>query len=224
VAEWVVFDLDGTLISCAPRHIEALRLVAGLPSDRLDRIWARKREGSTTLEALVEDGVDRRLAERIADDWRAIIESPALLSLDTILAGSEASLRRCKSLGLRLALLTARGSSFLLETQLRRLGLTDSFDLIERVNPEHAAVEKSAVLRGLKVKGFFGDAESDARAAELAGVRMFLVSSGQRSPAFLSTLGPPVHADIIAATSRALSGLDHEGVLSVSATLRSSEA
>src|SRR5690606_30206558 len=82
-------DLDGTLITCEPRQSEVLRAAAkavGYPVEPAS-IWALKREGASTAEALRATGVPEPIAARMMVHWLAWIEEPGWLSLDSPFAG-----------------------------------------------------------------------------------------------------------------------------------------
>jgi phosphoglycolate phosphatase-like HAD superfamily hydrolase len=189
-------DLDGTVLDPRPRQLAVLASL--LESERtsgpvdLDRLWELKREGSTTEAALVALGVSDQAAGGLARRWAAEVEDPRWLRLDRPLPGAAETLRElAQSVGPPV-LLTARRHPDRVRDQLASLGLDRWCGELRVVSPDSAAEEKAEQLRSLRCRGFVGDTESDAEAAELAGVPFAAVATGQRSPRFLAALGVPV--------------------------------
>lgn len=188
----IVFDLDGTLIDCRARQVALARHVAGAGLDE-DRFWAAKRGGATTARALADQGFER--AEALAAEWVRLVERDEWLALDALLPGAREALRRTA----HAMVLTARSDGDALARQVRRLAIAD-FAHVVIVDPAVAADHKSEVLREVHAAAFIGDTESDARAAESAGVPFLAVDTGQRDAAFLSARGwPPVPGGVLAA-------------------------
>ena len=189
----LALDLDGTLITCEPRHSAVLQ--AALEAHRLradlTRVWEMKRGGSSTEAALFAAGLSRVDARVVAGEWRRMIEEPGWLALDRVLPGVSETLEEMRRTS-RLTLLTARSRSEWLPQQLCRLNLARFFDSISVVSPKHAVEEKARRLKEDSVDAFFGDTESDLRAAALAGVTFCAVSSGQRDRNFLGQLSGAV--------------------------------
>ena len=181
----MVFDLDGTLISCRPRQIAALRAVSGLSGGDLSALWQAKRDGLTTHEALRTVGVSASKADEIARRWASVIESPYFLNYDRLLPGAAEALRVCRTVGLRTVILTARRSMRGVMLQSNLLRLSCLADEILTVDPRDGVASKAAELRRLSTGALIGDSEVDAKAAAAAAVPFFAVSSGQRSPEFL---------------------------------------
>lgn len=198
----LAFDLDGTLVDCRARQLHlAETLVPALDGDAF---WTLKRDGRTTraaLEALGHDPV-------AAVAWGARIEDDLWLRRDAILPGAREAIALTRRAGLRVLVVTARRRPGGARAVLVRVGLIKAIDDLRCVDPTDAADQKAAVLRETGAVGLVGDTESDAAAADAAGVPFAAVGCGQRSPAFLGARGlGPVHAH---AAPAARSLLAHE--------------
>lgn len=195
----LALDLDGTLISCAPRH-QALMLHAcrqdELPPDFIAAYWNAKREGASNLVALRRLGHPEPEARAAA--WNRDIEHWPWLGFDRLLPGVESVLRGGR---FRIAVLTARREKFFLHQQLDRLALTDRIDELVVVSPATAAAAKGDALRKLRPLAFVGDTESDAEAARLADIPFLALNCGMRSATFWLTRHQPSHADLSTAVA-----------------------
>lgn len=198
----LALDLDGTLISCEPRQSAVLQAALAQVGAQADLIRAgqRKRAGDSTEQALVEQGLDKLVARRVAGAWRQMIEAPHWLAFDQVLPGVRETLHAMRAGGFKLRLLTARSRPEWVPQELARLGLAPLLDEVIVVPAERASEAKAAVLRESSPIAFFGDTESDWRASTAAGVPFYAVASGQRSAEFLTGAGiDPVHEDLAAA-------------------------
>jgi phosphoglycolate phosphatase-like HAD superfamily hydrolase len=187
----LALDLDGTLISCKPRQSAVLRaaLVAGRQTADVDAVWELKRAGASTTLALQACGLPLLAATSVSDYWQTWVEEPCWLSLDVVLDGVDATLASWCDSGLDLMLLTARSRPEWVAMQLRHLDLSGFFSRVESVPPTSAVESKARILRNSGAHAFVGDTESDARAAQAAGVRFIGVATGQRSAEFLRRVG-----------------------------------
>ncbi|MEC8158310.1 MAG: HAD hydrolase-like protein [Pseudomonadota bacterium] len=189
----IALDLDGTLITCESRQVSVLLSVAyrfGVNLD-LSLVWARKRAGLSTRDALLEQGLDATLANRISAAWVDVVETPFWLSLDRCFPDTLATLTELGDQRVRRILITARSKPVWLTQQLTRLGIGGLLDEVYVVSPANTAAAKETVLREQQPLGFIGDTESDARAAEAAAVRYVALDRGQRSRKFLEDSGQP---------------------------------
>jgi phosphoglycolate phosphatase-like HAD superfamily hydrolase len=169
----VGLDLDGTLLDARRRQVEVARSL--VPDLDGEDFWARKREGATTRELLGDEA---------AAAWVAAVEEPQWLALDVLLPGVADALRDVEA-GF---VLTARRDARAVREQVaRHIGLP-----VEVVDPFDAAAQKAAVLQQRAASVYIGDTESDAKAAQLAGVPFVAVSTGQRSERFLRAAGVEV--------------------------------
>lgn len=183
-------DFDGTLVSCRERHtalMDALARPLGVDVPAA-ALWRLKRRGLNNADALRRLGVPGDAIERLLAGWTAQIERLPWLAFDRLLVKLP-RLERMVCAGSSLHLLTARRSPPLLLQQLARLGMTNLFASIDVVDPDQAATSKAAALQRRGCAVFFGDSESDQRAATVAGVPFKAVSSGMRSAAFLRSQG-----------------------------------
>lgn len=197
----MVFDLDGTLLSCRPRQIAALRAVSGLSGADLSAIWRAKRDGLTTRDALLQVGLCVKRADDIVRNWIRVIETPYFLSYDRLLPGAAEALRVCRTSGMHTVILTARQSLRGVMLQCHALRLHTMADEILAVDPRDGVMRKTRELHRLSPQAVIGDSEVDAKAAAAAAVPFFAVSSGQRSPAFFDrTMKLSTFDDALAAT------------------------
>jgi len=204
----MVFDLDGTLLSCRPRQMAALRAVCGLTGTALPAIWQAKRDGATTRDALLAAGMSATTADQSSRRWGQVIETPYFLAYDSLLPGASEALRVCRAAGLRTVILTARKSLRGLLMQANALQLNCMADEILAVDPRDGVAGKALQLQRLAPIALIGDSEVDARAAAAAAVPFVPVSSGQRSPGFLRrTLGLCPFDGVLPATLATLAAL-----------------
>ncbi len=199
-----VVDLDGTLISCGPRHMALMQQVCrgdALPSDFIERYWAAKREGASNIAALQALGHPAPQARSQA--WAQQIERWPWLGYDRPLPGVMSTLAERR---FRVVVLTARREPFFLRQQLDRLGLAPLIDELIVVPPADAARAKARELQSLKAAAFAGDSESDADAALAAGTPFLALSCGMRSAAFWQRHGQSSYPCL----TGALEALHHE--------------
>jgi len=190
-------DLDGTLVSCAPRHSALMRHVCrgdGLAADFIPHYWAAKREGASNLVALRELGHPAPSARAAA--WGRDIEHWPWLGFDRLLPGVAEALAARRH---RVVVLTARREPVFARQQLDRLGLARWVDDVIVVPPTAAAEAKARHLQALKPVAFIGDAETDAAAAQAAGIPFMALDCGMRSAAFWQRQGRTSFSDLTAA-------------------------
>ncbi len=199
-------DLDGTLIDCRPRQVEltsAILAELGAPPVDRDALWASKREGATTREALLAAGIPAHVVETAVSRWVARIEDPTWLSRDPVLAETPRALAAVRSVGMSPVVLTARRDSTAVRDQVARLDL--DVDEVDVVDPSDSMAAKADRLRALGAVAYVGDTEADARAAAAASVLFAAVGGGQRSERFLRAEGvADVRADVFAAVTTLL--------------------
>lgn len=187
----LALDLDGTLITCEARHttvLNALLKAYGLAVD-MNLFWRSKRRGASTRRALEFCGLTSRMAAEIGALWQAHIEEPTWLTLDRVFANVRTILGIWQAKRIGLQLVTARSRPEWLMVQIRHLDMGRFFDTIWCVPPATASESKAEILRVAKVQLFIGDTESDARAAETAGVPFAAVATGLRDADFLRKSG-----------------------------------
>jgi phosphoglycolate phosphatase-like HAD superfamily hydrolase len=190
-ARLVTFDLDGTLITCAPRQTTVLKAVAtahGL-SVNVETVWEAKRAGKTTFSALVREGATEAKALKVAKDWQSSIEEPIWLALDTCFADTLSTLKSLRMTQFEISLVTARSQRHWVSGQLTRLGMAEFLSYVEVVSPQDATEQKAALLRKSRPLLYLGDTEIDAAAAARADVSFCALDRGQRSGDFLREKG-----------------------------------
>jgi phosphoglycolate phosphatase-like HAD superfamily hydrolase len=190
-ARLLAFDLDGTLISCAPRQTTVLLVEANRLDVKVDtsRVWEGKRDGMSTLDALLHVGMSPSKAGQLSRNWRRHIEDPAWLALDSCFDDTLGVLCAARDKGYRLLLVTARTNPTWLRLQLLRLRLASFFDEVRVVSPRSARKEKANLLRRYSPLIYIGDTEVDVDAAACAQVPFFALDRGQRCRSFLARVG-----------------------------------
>ena len=184
----IVFDLDGTLITCQERQMTLLQSILKTYSYRfsLDDIWDLKQKGLSIRECLEKIGFSKNHVQAISNRWIGEIETPYWLSLDTCYAETQSVLKRLSESQTKLTLLTARKNSYWLNQQLRHLGLIYFFERVISVLPATAVDCKTRELALLRPDLYIGDTEIDYLSAINSGIQIKLVSHGQRSKIFLN--------------------------------------
>ncbi|MFG6489467.1 HAD family hydrolase [Roseateles sp. BYS78W] len=196
----LALDLDGTLISCEERHCALMKQLCredGMDEDFISRYWAAKREGASNMVALHALGHPAPDARAAA--WNRSIEHWPWLGYDRLLPGVMDALAALARDETNIVVLTARSQPFFLRQQLDRLGLMPHLDALLVVPPNDAATAKARALRELKALAFIGDTESDADAAERAGMPFLALNGGMRSSAFWRARGRVSYPDLGAA-------------------------
>ncbi len=200
----VALDLDGTLVDARERQVGLTVAIIGelglAPIDE-GAFWERKRAGARTAEALMSLGVPTDGAAEVQRLWIERVERREWLERDALLDGAVDAVAAMCTDGAEPFVLTARRDAEAVAWQIERLGL--GLDL-EVVDPADAAAAKAAVLERRGTAGFIGDAESDAAAADAAGIPFVGVSSGQRSAGFLRAAGVEAVVDDLGAAWAAL--------------------
>lgn len=204
----LALDLDGTLVTCEPRQSAVLAAVSGAARVRVDvgGVWERKRCGASTQQALELADVPSCQAHALSASWRAQVEQPGWLALDSLQPSVRSVMERWLDRGWSLHLVTARSRREWLPVQLRHLGLVDWFQTVSCVPPSEASAAKARVLAALGCHWFIGDTEVDAAAARTAGAKFIAVSTGQRSPSWLLAQGILCVVDDLDRADEAIAG------------------
>lgn len=167
----VAFDLDGTLLDSRKRHkvvLDDILRERGIAIDTSSLI-EYKRNGHNNIEFLVSRGVAIDLATLIQAEWIQRIEFSKYLELDVLYDDTLDVLNQYNQW--RRILITARNNEEGVRLQLAKLDLANEFDSIFVVKPGCSAFkEKSRILNTEHVLKFYGDTNSDCKAAELADV------------------------------------------------------
>lgn len=195
----VAIDLDGTLITCAPRQIFLFAALArghGYAPD-LEKFWRLKRNGNSTHSSSMLAGLPEAVGIRVAAQWISLIETPFWLALDRCHPDSIETLIKLRAANYKLIVITARQHKHWLNAQLSRLRLDCLVDAVFVVDPRDAAGAKARLLREHSTICFIGDTETDAAAAGLARTRFVALDRGQRDAEFLRQRNVPnVVADL----------------------------
>jgi phosphoglycolate phosphatase-like HAD superfamily hydrolase len=190
----IVFDLDGTLITCENKQkyvlFSILKSYGYKNLDYINEWWKLKRNGYNTEKALREIGISS--AQIISQEWTRIIEDFSWCYLDKPFDDSFSTLEFLKmSNRFRIILLTARKSKLQPIQAIQRFGLIDLIDEVVVVNTVNAIEEKALFLSKYIPIMFIGDTESDYNASLKAKTRFVALDRGQRSHAYLKEYGIP---------------------------------
>lgn len=192
-------DLDGTLVSCADRHIGLMRVCTrqlGIDFDP-QTYWDGKRRGDDNARALARCGIDGTNNALLCALWVRQVERLPWLWFDRPIEGALEALDILRSRGHRLHLVTARTNAGHLHLQLERLGIAQRCASVTVVSGVGVAAKKAAALRQAACDIFIGDAESDHEASRTAGIGFQAVCSGMRGAEFFASRGiAPVNHDL----------------------------
>ena len=198
----VFCDLDGTLIDSSARHAALLRALLSAelsappfpPEDYL----ARKADGLSTRDYLLEKGLDCAAAQRISGEWVRHIEDRVYLESDALYPDALPFLETQQSAGRRIVFVSARRDGEALMDTLRRLAIIGYADRVLIVPPAHAAQAKAERICPLAGAGdcLVGDTEADMDCAAAAGIRGFVLNRGFRSRAYWDRRGLESYPDL----------------------------
>lgn len=188
----IVFDLDGTLITCENKHKyvlhSILNSIGNIEPEKIDYWWKLKRNGFNTERALKEIGISN--AKMISNIWINMIENFAWCSLDKPFEDSLSSLKLLKeNFDCRIIILTARKFAVQVIQTLAIFGLYDFIDDLIVVNPEEVIQEKTKYLKMIDPGIYIGDSELDYYASVNSEIRFVALTRGQRSRDFLTKSG-----------------------------------
>ena len=189
IAMTIALDLDGTLLTCEPRHCAVARYALAATSGDMETefnagyFWGLKRRGQSTFSALSQLGHASAMVS--ADIWCDEIEKPFWLGFDSLLPGVEQVLSMLKSDGASLALVSARTDVHAARDQIRNIGILDFFDYVNFVPSRYASQGKARALSEIGAKIYIGDSEVDYASASLVNIECRLVDTGMRSREFL---------------------------------------
>lgn len=192
----IALDLDGTLLTCAPRHCAVARyslgcVIRGAPIKfDASRFWNQKRNGLTTHQCM--SFISQDAANAAAEIWLDQIENVHWLGMDSMIRGARDALLEMLHHGKTLALVSARRDPAAARLQIERLGVADLFESVHFVSPRNAREAKASVLRKLAASLYIGDTELDFAAAAAADVPCRLVDTGSRCSAYLESNLPVV--------------------------------
>lgn len=181
-------DLDGTIITCKEKQCALMKSLCkayGISLDQ-EQWWYLKRQGLSGMAALTTFGIPQELSRKIATTWENQIESWPWLDFDQLFPDSSLAIHEWAQLGHQLHLISSRNNIKAALQQLARLFPTSPFTTTTFV-PRHSPNTKADYIQLHRVDLYIGDTEQDDQAAHLADVQSYLVSTGMRSPEFLST-------------------------------------
>ncbi len=186
-------DLDGTLITCQPKHCSLMRAVAKADgvSVCVEEYWLRKRLGDNNVQSLAHQGIERNIASRLDRHWRSAIESHEWLGFDSVLPRVGVTLDGYRAAGHTLHLISARNNKPLAMLQLRTLGLDHLFSTID-FRSGSAGESKLESMADRRLDLYIGDTELDLEFTRRANVEAILVTTGMRAAEYCMRL--PAHA------------------------------
>ena len=194
----LVLDLDGPILDTRRRHEACYRqILAEHGRDPLssDDYWAAKRAAQLLTKQLAATGSED-LYDAFRARWLDLIETPAMLALDTVQAGAVRQLEQWGAEGRRTVLATLRQNPEALAYELSGFGLDALLDHVLVSSHGDGGEGKAARVRAavpdldLERTWWIGDTEADVRGARALGCRVCLVTCGIRNGPFLAALGP----------------------------------
>lgn len=196
--EFLILDLDGPLLDGRLRHYVCYQKILtthGYTPLDIDSYWQMKRERVDRRQQLAATQAEA-LYEEFLRSWLDLIEKPEFLAWDRIQPGVPEKLQQWRDQGVCLALATMRHSSAQLKWQLAEVGLDKYF--AEVIVCSHGAGGRGKAeqvkqrLPQLRPERclWIGDTEADIEAARFMGCRVWAVTCGLRTAAYLKTLNP----------------------------------
>ncbi len=187
----IVFDFDGTLVTCENKQKYALLSILNRNSiiepELLEKWWKLKREGFSSADALNDLNIPG--AESIAEEWARIIEDFQFALLEKPFSDTIETLDLIKNSNFETIILSARRHKLQLMQTIYRYGFDQYIDDIIITSPIKAASRKAAYLNMIRPYLFIGDTESDFQAAKESNTPFIALSRGQRSYSFLNRAG-----------------------------------
>jgi len=196
----VVFDLDGTLITCENKQkfvlFSILKSIGGIDIVKLNSWWELKRSGYNTEQALTLIGYSN--AKFVSEIWVKMVESFTNCSFDKPFSDSLTSLEYLKNNSINhISILTARQYPVQVYQAIYRFGFDKYIDDLIVVSPNDAVIAKQKYLKKANPLLFVGDTESDHMAAFNSNIKFVALSRGQRSNDFLCNIGiPQIESDL----------------------------
>lgn len=175
----LIFDLDGTLVDAKPRVYDLYKSL--VPETRLDfsAYWSYKSKGFSNVDLLeMVEMAHTADKERFLSQWMRLIEAPALLKRDRVIAGVEENLRQL-SLGFQLTLCTNRQDRSAVDQQLLELGLKPFFSTI--LVTEQKVQKNELLLSAMQLDPWdwmIGDTGQDISDGTELGLRTCAVLTG----------------------------------------------
>jgi len=188
----IVFDLDGTLITCENKQKYVLHSILNkfdnIDAYSLNTWWKLKRNGYNTEKALIKIGISN--AEYIAKEWIRIIENSTWCSLDRPYEDSLSTLDYLKNVPeFKISILTARKFVHQVYQVITMFGFNALIDDLIVVKPEEGIQKKTHYLKRIEPLIYIGDSEVDHFASLNSKTRFVALTRGQRSRGFLKKVG-----------------------------------
>jgi len=186
----ILFDLDGTLVDTAPDLINAHNHVMrkfGYPSKSIDELKNAVGKGAKAMMAK-DNGKWKWFDEKIQNEMTNEFLSfygKNILKESTLINGVKNFLEWCKNRNITMAVCTNKTEHLAVDL-LQKIGISDFFEYVSGYNtfeyckpdPRHL-IKTIEILDGDKNKSIMiGDSETDANAAEAAGIPMILLKYG----------------------------------------------
>lgn len=188
----IVFDLDGTLITCMEKQVMLLKYIASSNKVKIrepDFFWELKRNGSSTFESLKILGISDDTAKVISQEWVSEVEDWYWLTHDTLYQHVFDMLNALKNDNNKLYLLTARKNVVNLYRQLDQINLKSYFHDVIPVAHKNVIGNKNSFLKKVSCDLFIGDTETDYQATLGTRVKFIACTEGQRNRDFLTRNG-----------------------------------
>lgn len=187
-------DLDGTLIDSRQRLYSLFTsIVPEAVSLSFDEYWKIKLMGLKHDQILAgKFNYTKAAVEHFEAQWMEKIENPVWLKIDKLFHFTIPSLRKLKSAGFQIIIVTTRRNKTTAQEQLRDLGLIEETDCIiiseKRMNKVQAVCHFFDNFSSDDI--FVGDTEEDINAARDLAISAAGVCSGFRSREQLASLHP----------------------------------
>ncbi len=185
------FDLDGTLITCEPKHSVLMSILANAHHVRFDRnkYWQDKRMGLNNKLALINQGVSKSTAAQMNTIWINSIERIEWACFDKLFSDTKVLLQELRAKGHTLHLVSARNHIPNANLQLRLLGIDQLFDSVDFVSVQSKKT-KSFYFEKRFIDCYFGDTEADFEATQIVNIDFYSVLTGMRNREFFASLIP----------------------------------
>lgn len=178
-------DLDGTLITCGPKHCNLMKAITKAFNLDFDesKYWEDKNSGLNNKSALMKQGISCSFSDKVSDIWIKSIENIEWASFDKLLSETISALTTLKKKGHTLHLVSARNNIPNAKLQLKLLGIDRLFESIDFVSI-NSKKSKSYYFKARNIECYFGDTEADFKESKLACIDFYPVLTGMRNNKF----------------------------------------
>ncbi|HFQ5047278.1 HAD family hydrolase [Vibrio vulnificus] len=186
----IIFDLDGTLITCKEKHVALCKVACNLVGVSLNvkKYWDLKRNGASNKLALSSYIESVLKIERICSYWNDQIEESEWLYWDKLYPNTLELLSFISRIH-NIHILTARRNKFNAYMQCDELGLSKYVSNIMVVSHDDVSNNKKDYILKTNASLFFGDTETDYIATLGTNCDFVAFINGQRSYNFLKNSG-----------------------------------